>query len=157
MAGTTSGTVTAMATTEATPPAVATISTHRWFFRSEEPSVMNESLQAAVNALQVHMESVGPGGPAINAMQMQPPPQAHIQAQQIAGWHYNNNTSAPPSDPPNQWQAQQVAHPQQWQAQHQNPQQWLIIKQAATRQGPVNATLTTAATTTGRVSTAAGR
>ena len=53
----------------------------------------NEALQAAVNALQVQMAYVGPGGPAINAMQMQPPPQAHIQAQQIAGRHYNNNSS----------------------------------------------------------------
>ena len=39
----------------------------------------NEALQAAVNALQVQMASVVPGGPAINAMQMQPPPQPHIQ------------------------------------------------------------------------------
>ena len=62
----------------------------------------NEALQAAVNALQVQMTSVGLGGPAINAMQMQPPTQAHIQAQQIAGRHYKNNTSVPPSAPPNQ-------------------------------------------------------
>ena len=42
----------------------------------------NEALQSAVNALQVQMASVGPGGPEINTMQMQPPPQAHIQPQQ---------------------------------------------------------------------------
>ena len=52
----------------------------------------NEAQQAAVNALQVQMAFVGPGGPAINSMQMQPPPQAHIQAQKITGSHYNNNT-----------------------------------------------------------------
>ena len=129
----------------------------------------NEAQQAAVNALQVQMAFVRPGGPAINSMQMQPPPQAHIQAQKITGSHYNNNTSAPPSPPPNQWQAQQASQLQQWQAQQQNthkwqqyqqqggyhqqnsrsfqqrgrgrgqatwaPMQWLIIKQAATRQG----------------------
>ena len=33
----------------------------------------NEVLQAAVNALQFQMASVGQGGPSINAMQMQPP------------------------------------------------------------------------------------
>ena len=49
----------------------------------------NEALQAVVNALQVQMASVGPGGPAINAMQMQPPPQEHIQPQQ-QGQYYNN-------------------------------------------------------------------
>ena len=42
----------------------------------------NEALQAAVNTLQVQMASVGPGDPEINAMQMQPPPQAHIKPQQ---------------------------------------------------------------------------
>ena len=52
----------------------------------------NEALQAALNALQVQMESVGPGGPAINAMQMQPPLQAHIQPQH-QGRYYNNNRS----------------------------------------------------------------
>ena len=63
----------------------------------------NEALQSAINGMQVQMASVGPGGPAINAMQMHPPPQAHIQEQQIAGRHYNNYISAPPSAPPNQW------------------------------------------------------
>ena len=58
----------------------------------------NEALQAAVNALQVHMASMGPGGPEINSMQMQPPPQAHIQPQQ-QGRYYNNDASAPPSEP----------------------------------------------------------
>ena len=53
----------------------------------------NELLQAAVNALQFQMASVGQGGPAINAMLMQPPHHAHIQAQQITGRHYNNNTN----------------------------------------------------------------
>ena len=59
----------------------------------------NEALQAAVNALQVQMASVGPGGPAINAMQMQPPPQAHTQPQK-QGQSYYNSTSAPPAPPP---------------------------------------------------------
>ena len=36
----------------------------------------NEVLQAAVNALQFQMASVGQGGPEINAMQMQQPHQA---------------------------------------------------------------------------------
>ena len=69
----------------------------------------NDALQAAVNVLQVHMASVGPGGPAINAMQMQTPLQAHIQAQQKAGRNYKNYTSVPPLPPPNQWQTQQAA------------------------------------------------
>ena len=43
----------------------------------------NEVLQAAVNALQFQMASVGQGGPAINAMQMQQPHQEKMQAQQI--------------------------------------------------------------------------
>ena len=34
-------------------------------------TAQNEVLQAAVNALQFQMSSVGQGGPAINAMQMQ--------------------------------------------------------------------------------------
>ena len=59
----------------------------------------NEALQASVNALQVQMASVGPGGPAINAMQTQPPLQAHIQPQQ-QGRYYNNNITAPSAPPP---------------------------------------------------------
>ena len=72
----------------------------------------NEVLQAAVNALQFQMASVGQGGPAINAMHTQPPHQAHMQAQQITGLHHNSNISGPPSAPPNQWQAQQAAQTQ---------------------------------------------
>ena len=45
---------------------------------NETARAQNEALQAAVNALQVQMASVGPGGPAMNAMQMKPQPQAHI-------------------------------------------------------------------------------
>ena len=74
-----------------------------------------EVLQAAVNALQFQMASVGQGGPAINAMQTQTPQQAHMQAQQITGRHHNSNISGPPSAPPNQWQAKQAAHTQHWQ------------------------------------------
>ena len=73
----------------------------------------NEVLQAAVNALQFQMASVVQVGPAINAMQTQPPHQAHMQAQQITGRHHNSNISGPPSAPPNQWQAQQAAQTQQ--------------------------------------------
>ena len=81
----------------------------------------NEVLQAAVNALQFKMASVGQGGPEINYMQMQPPHQAHIQAQQITG-HQKSNISGPPSPPPNQWQAQQAAQTQQCQAHPKTPQ-----------------------------------
>ena len=59
----------------------------------------NEVLQAAVNALQFQMASVVQGGPAINAMQMQQPHQAQIQAQQITGRNQNSNMCGPPSVP----------------------------------------------------------
>ena len=62
----------------------------------------NEVLQAAVNTLQFQMASVGQGGPAINAMQTQPPNQAHMQAQEITGRQHNSNISGPPSALPNQ-------------------------------------------------------
>ena len=62
----------------------------------------NEVLQAAVNALQFQMASVGQGGPAINAIQMQQPHQAQMEAQKITGWHQNSIISGPPSAPPNQ-------------------------------------------------------
>ena len=45
----------------------------------------NEVLQAAVNALQFQMASMGQGGPAIDAMQMQQPHQEHMQYQKTMG------------------------------------------------------------------------
>ena len=70
--------------------------------REEKASVraQNEVLQAAVNALQFQMVSMGQVGQAINAMQAQPPHQAHMQAQKITGRHHNSNMSEPPSPPP---------------------------------------------------------
>ena len=60
----------------------------------------NEVLQAAVNALQFQMASVGQRGSAINDMQIQPPHQANIQEQQITRRHNNSNISGPPLAPP---------------------------------------------------------
>ena len=61
-------------------------------------------------------------------MQMQPPPQAHIQPQQ-QGRYYKNNASAPPAAHPNKWQKQQAAQPQQWQPHQQQPWQWQHYQQ----------------------------
>ena len=60
----------------------------------------NEVLQAAVNALQFQMVSMGQVGQAINAMQMQQPNQAQMQSQQIPGRHQNSNIGGPYSPPP---------------------------------------------------------
>ena len=45
----------------------------------------NEVLKAAVNALQFQMASMGQGGPAIDAMQMQQLHQEHMQYQKTMG------------------------------------------------------------------------
>ena len=89
----------------------------------------NEVLQAAVNALQVQMASVGHGGPEVNAMQMQQPQHAQLQANQKMGQHQNRNMSGPPAAPVQQCKAPQVAPTQQWQAQQPNPQQWAQYQQ----------------------------
>ena len=60
----------------------------------------NEVLQAAVNALQFQMASVGQGGPEINAMKMQQPHHMKMQAHQTMGQHQNRNMSGPPAPPP---------------------------------------------------------
>ena len=65
-----------------------------------EARAQNEVLQAAVNALQFQMASVGQGGPAINAIQTQQPHQAQMQAQQMTERHQNSNISRPPLPPP---------------------------------------------------------
>ena len=76
----------------------------------------NEVLQAAVNALQFQMVSMGQGGPAINAVQMKQPQHAQMQANQTMGQQQNSNMSGPPAAPAQQCQATQAAPTQQWQA-----------------------------------------
>ena len=98
----------------------------------------NEFLQAAVNALQFQMASVGQGGPAINAMQTQQPHNAQMQAHQTIGKQQNRNMSGAPSDPPQQWHALQEAPTQQWQAHPQPPQQWQQYQQQGAYQQPNN-------------------
>ena len=49
----------------------------------------NEVLKSAVNALQFQMASIGQGGPAINAVQMQQPQHAQMQANQNLGQYQN--------------------------------------------------------------------
>ena len=98
----------------------------------------NEVLQAAVNLLQFQMASVGHGRPVINAMQMQQPQHAQMQANQTMGQHQNRNMSGPPATPAQQWQATQAAPMQQWQAQHPNPQQWAQYQQQGAFQQPNN-------------------
>ena len=51
----------------------------------------NEVTQAAVNALQFQTASVGQGGPALNAMQIQQPQHAQMQANQNMGQQQNMN------------------------------------------------------------------
>ena len=58
-----------------------------------------EGLQAAVNALQLQMSSVGQGGPALNAVQMQQPQHAQMQANQNMGQHQNMNMNGPLAAP----------------------------------------------------------
>ena len=73
----------------------------------------NEVLQAAANALQFQMASVGKGGPALNAVQMQQPQHAQMQENQNMGQHQNMNMNGPPAAPVQQWQATQAAPTQQ--------------------------------------------
>ena len=98
----------------------------------------SEVMQAAVNALQFHMASVGQGGPAANAVQMQQPQHAQMQANQNMWQHQNMNMNGPPASPVQQWQAPQAAPTQQWQAPPPNPQQWAQYQQQGAFQQPNN-------------------
>ena len=62
----------------------------------------NEVTQAAVNALQFQTASVGQGGPALNAVQMQQPQHPQMEANQNMGQHQNMNMNGLPSAPAQQ-------------------------------------------------------
>ena len=103
-----------------------------------EARSQNEVLEPAVNALQFQMASVGQGGSAINAMQMQQPHHAQMQANQTMGKHQNKKISGPPAPPPQQWQANQAAPIQKWQAKKPNPQQWTQYQEQGAFKQPNN-------------------